>query len=220
MKKLLILLALFSFSACSELEEVVLPELVEGYHVETEFSPGEPMESSLFFDDKEIVDLTFEEEPLLEYWVAKVFRDDEKDIVFVLKGGGCGGCVFFMDHYYLVDRADLSFEKVAFEGPTGVDIFWRGAPDWAVYGDTSNEFAYIDRHGDIDVDKDSYYEDVWVYLFDRQEWISSNTTDKGKTFTCKSMGYGLDKHRIYYWKDALMTSPVEISEEMYCGEGS
>lgn len=236
MKKYLLVLmtVLFVFSACGAVDvnkeqvsnDAVLKEVdsrlfIKDYQIKTELLPDSSFKSYLSVGDTKIAELTDDKTPQLEYSVAKVFRSSSKDIVFVIKGGGCSGCTFFLDHYYVVDKTDLSFEKVDFDGPTGIDITWKGAPDWAVYGDLTNELAYVNRIGNIEKDRSSYYEEIWIYFFDSKEWKLVETVDKGKTVSCMGLDFVLDPSKLHYWKQGMDYSPDEIPENVFdlkCGQ--
>ena len=218
-----LVIVLFVFSACNYVENVdeqasLASPPTFGYKIKTNVSPDSTFESYLSYDDKEIVKLTDDKNPQLEYFIDKVFpgSSKSKDIVFITKGGGCAGCVLFLDHYYLVDKADLSFEKVNFEGPSGVDITWRGAPDWAVYGDLTKEMYYVNRVGDLEKNRDSYSEEIWDYNFDTKVWKLIDTVDNGETVACyDDMGFRVDSYKLHFWKQGGNVSPSEIPENIF-----
>lgn len=234
MKNLLavMLLSVFFISACNT-EPTIAP--VEETEVETVVEATEDSEavvetdaeyeirfdaagSSLFYGETKLVD--FEATDSLrtnEQLIGEVFKGDENDIVFVLNGAGCGGCVAFRDEYYVVDKSDLSVETVEFYGPEEINIFKIGAPMNAIYEPSMRKMAYVYSEGSLYEYDDSYFEEVWSYNFDKNEWRLVQRIDKGKTLMCESMGFSIDPKKIRYWKEALLVSPASIEEEMSCG---
>lgn len=148
-----------------------------------------------------------------EFLITKVFKRDEKDIVFLTVGAGCGGCIAFLDKYFVIDKSDLSVDEVDFKGPSDFDI----SPMYAIFADAANEMAYVQTYGDLyNYNNYTYYEEVWVYLFDTNEWKLVETIDNGETVMCESMGLNPDPKDVFFWKKALMLEPDPIEDGVYC----
>ena len=207
-------------------EDPVLYAKDRGYSInieETGLPHPNSFSSYLWYEDTKILD-----EPLSgkslgaeEFLIKSVHHEEAKDRVFLLGGMGCGGCVWFLDHYYLIDNSDLSVKIVDFEGPPGIDDFFdRGSPVATVFpedsDDYANEFAYVRSFGDLYEPDDSYYEEIWVYLFDKNEWVLVEKLESGKTVQCIGMMIGPYNKRISYWKGGLNISPTDVGGDLYC----
>ncbi|MFA5792268.1 MAG: hypothetical protein WC897_00155 [Candidatus Gracilibacteria bacterium] len=179
--------------------------------------------SSLFYEKTKIMDFPYPGDAVsnMNYTsLAKVFKGEESDIVFVVNSGECAGCNSFLEEYYIVNKADLSIETVEFNLPPDVGGY-NGEAMNAIFADEVNEMAYVNVKGDFfesnGEPSDSYYEEVWVYLFDKKEWSLVETIDAGKTIMCNGMSLNLDPNRIRYSGGALDLSPTPMNEMTYCG---
>lgn len=175
---------------------------------------------SLYYGETKLMDFPLEGYfGWTEFGIFEVFKGEEEDSVLVGVGAGCDDCVRFLEQYYVVNKTDLSIEEVPFAAPTGLS-FERGDPIEVVMttdAKGSNQMAYVAAYGSFE-DPASYYEEVWVYLFNTREWDLAETTEKGSTVLCtmfNSLDF-IDSTNIHFWKDALIISPDPIEGEMAC----
>ncbi|MFA5855570.1 MAG: hypothetical protein WC846_04860 [Candidatus Gracilibacteria bacterium] len=179
--------------------------------------------NSLFYEKTKLFDFPYPGDIASNAYstsLAKVFKGEESDIVFVVNSGQCAGCNFFSNKYYVVNKADLSVEAVEFSLPPDVGGY-NGEAMNAIFADEVNEMAYVNVKGDFFESNgklsNSYYEEVWVYLFDTQEWKLVKTIDAGETIMCDGMmSLNIDPTKISYWKEALVISPTLMNKMTYC----
>lgn len=183
--------------------------------------------SALYYGDTKLFDLPFEDSNgATQPAIAHVFKGDENDIVFLTTAGQCAGCEYYRTEYYVVNTSDHYVEGVPFAGPpVGRSVFkpssvtagTSGDGSKTLYSDVSNELAYLVEYGDFEI-SETYYEEIWVYHFDKKEWALEKTTNFGETVQCNA-GMGFDLGFIYYSNGALVISPVSfnsIEKIPYC----
>lgn len=191
------------------------PASHEGYEI-----VAEPFEDSyksyLLYGDTQIAELPYNPTGWNEYLLYNVFREEDRDTVFVVSGAGCGGCVAFLDHYYVIHYADFTIETVEFSAPPDLTLE-EMTPVMTVFSDEdedTNEMAYVQRHGVFG--DTSYYEEVWTYLFGKREWVLVETLPAQETVLCVSMGESPDPKKLHFWKGAMMIRSEAISGDMFC----
>lgn len=208
-----------------ETEESVLED-PSGYSVREVSVGGEAgsgteiHQNHLLYGETELVELPQSTSFMVHYGVTHVYEGANQDIVLVTQIGECGGCVAFLDQYYIVKKPELNVEVVPFLAPEDVNLFYNGAVySNTVFADQVNELAFVNEVGDIykqpsgDLNE-AYYEEVWSYSFDRQTWQLAYTTKPGESVQCDNyMGWDVDPDKLRYWKEALVTSPQVIEAD-------
>lgn len=182
----------------------------------------------LFYEENLLIEESLEE--FFDYWgeelaITNVYSKGNSDILMLSQGAGCGGCVAFLDRYFVVDKTSLDLETVEFKGPKELgDLLRRGVPMYALFSPDNSKIALIHSVSspghppDVDTDKD-YFEEIWIYSFDSADWKKYLELPKNTTTLCNGMGL-LPTDEAIYWEDSgkLRIKPHTIDEafEGYC----
>ncbi len=157
-----------------------------------------------------------------EYGIAEVFPGETEDLILPSVGQQCGGCVSFTGFYYVVNKYDHSVTQESFAPPSGLEFSRGGPAQNVVYDKVGHQMAYVFQFGDFYENPETYYEEIWVYLFDKKEWLLEDTIGEGNTVFCTLFNNLDSLNGVYFWKEALMVSPDAIDpnpDTMYCGAG-